>query len=325
MNNIKFIKSKADIKAILDYLGVDIIENGDSYRSSCPIHQGSNKSAFDINADTGMWFCHTKCKHGGDIIELVQSVMKISFFDACKLIADVSGFNIDEIKFTKEEVSLYKEAMKWFDAFKEEYKFKEYHLEIQETFPVTSYRDLTKDILEEYGVFFSRDFILSSGRPTHNKVGFPITFQGTIVGVDLRATKSNDNVKWLRQPKGIDCGHTLYNYDKVYESEDNYVIIVEGIIDCLKLVQYGYNVLCTFGASITNRQKQLIEDLGLTVYIAYDGDEAGLHGVDQVFDKLHYTCDIYYIDIPLESDPGMMKADEFKELFDNAKLMRSKL
>jgi len=324
MNNIKYIKDNADIKAILKYLNVDIINNGDSYRAACPIHGGKNKSAFDINSITGMWFCHTKCKCGGDIIELVHRVTNSTFYAACELIAKISGFKLNGIEFTKEEITQYEEAKIYFSAFKEPFKFSEYNLSVQETYPVTSFRGLSKEILKEYGVFFSRTFILSHSI-TLARVGFPIIFKGKLIGVDLRATKIGDNIKWLRQPKGLSCGHALYNYDKVIESDKNYVIIVEGIIDCLKLVQMGFPALCTFGSSITKPQKQLLENLGIDIYIAYDGDEAGLKGTNQVYRELHKTCDIYNIIIPDGLDPGNIEEELFNTLFNSSKIMRSEI
>lgn len=324
MNNVQYIKDNANIKVILKHLDITSKNHGDSFRAPCPIHGGDNPNGFDINAITGNWYCHTQCKKGGDIIELVQQLTDSGFYQACEIIASISGFAIDGITFTKEEISLYEEAKRWFSAFKKVYKFKDYDMSYQEMYPVEKFRTLTKELLEEYGVFYSREFILNTNI-TKSRIGFPIIFKGQLVGVDLRATKLGDQIKWLRQPKGLSCGHLLYNYDKVIEDDLNYVILVEGIMDCLPLVQQGYSTVCTFGASITEQQKQLIENMGVDVYIAYDGDKAGYIGVNKTYNMLRNTCNVYYIEIPKDDDPGSIDGEVFDKLFVEAKILRKEI
>ncbi|HKD09868.1 MAG TPA: DUF3987 domain-containing protein [Bryobacteraceae bacterium] len=44
------------------------------WRSPCPIHQGEDDN-FSVEADTGLWFCHSTCGRGGDILELEAALM----------------------------------------------------------------------------------------------------------------------------------------------------------------------------------------------------------------------------------------------------------
>ena len=322
MSNIAYIKTHADVKAIMESLGTEPRDHGASYRTQFPIHGGTNPLAFDINATTGSWYCHTQCQKGGDIIALVQQVKDVNFYGACEFIAKVSGFSLDGVTFTKEEISEYEEAKRWFGAFEKPYKHNDYDISVQTTYPVEGYRGLKKETLEAYGVFFSKEYILTNSI-SHNRIGFPIIFNEQVIGVDLRATKITDSIKWLRQPKGLSIGHALYNYDNV--QDDDYVVLVEGIMDALTLIQQGYPALCTFGASITKPQANLIRNLGVGVYIAYDGDTAGYKGVNQIYRELSQTCNLYNIKIPEGSDPGELEPEVFEGLFEGATMMRKEV
>jgi predicted P-loop ATPase len=42
---------------------------GSEWRGPCPIHDGKNDS-FSVNAESGTWYCHSKCGRGGTLIQL---------------------------------------------------------------------------------------------------------------------------------------------------------------------------------------------------------------------------------------------------------------
>src|SRR5437016_5997046 len=41
----------------------------DKLRGPCPIHEGKDNN-FEVDSKTGLWFCHSQCGNGGDIIRL---------------------------------------------------------------------------------------------------------------------------------------------------------------------------------------------------------------------------------------------------------------
>jgi hypothetical protein len=63
------------------------------WRGKCPIHRGRNLS-FSVNAASGQWFCFSKCRRGGDIIELERLVTSASWRDAVKEIERIVGRNL---------------------------------------------------------------------------------------------------------------------------------------------------------------------------------------------------------------------------------------
>ena len=65
-----------DVERILEALGVDITKSGvKEIKAGCPVHGGDDPN-FGINAETGMWMCHSHCG-GGNITQLVCRVKDI--------------------------------------------------------------------------------------------------------------------------------------------------------------------------------------------------------------------------------------------------------
>ena len=81
------MKLMSKIFDIFDYFNIDDYFTSDSMIiGSCPIHQGDNNQAFNINIDPsseyyGAWFCNTKHCHnqGNDILALIACLLLQKF------------------------------------------------------------------------------------------------------------------------------------------------------------------------------------------------------------------------------------------------------
>jgi DNA primase len=118
---ISIVKEKTleNIDFILSELGFDIDEfsiNNDEMRSSCPIHEGDNSTAFSINCKYGSWRCYTnKCheNHGNSIFHLISAILskdqKCSFYDAITWVANKLNIEMSEdYELSSEEIELNK-------------------------------------------------------------------------------------------------------------------------------------------------------------------------------------------------------------------------
>ena len=56
------------------------------WRGPCPIHHGK-KDNFAVNPVNGVWFCHSECGRGGDILKLEEELTG-SDFPTCKAKVD---------------------------------------------------------------------------------------------------------------------------------------------------------------------------------------------------------------------------------------------
>lgn len=48
------------------------------WRGPCPIHAGQGDN-FAVDPKTGLWFCHSQCARGGDILALEQELTETDF------------------------------------------------------------------------------------------------------------------------------------------------------------------------------------------------------------------------------------------------------
>lgn len=47
-------------------------------RAPCPVHGGESPDSFRFDRAEGVWYCHSKCGGGGDIVDLVQRVLRLT-------------------------------------------------------------------------------------------------------------------------------------------------------------------------------------------------------------------------------------------------------
>ena len=79
--------------------------------------------------------------------------------------------------------------------------------------------------------------------------------------------------------------HFLYNLDLINEGDT--VILVEGIFDCERMIQYGYKSVAVLGCHLSDIQVgKLLAKRPKKIYIMFDGDIAGREGGVEAFKKL---------------------------------------
>jgi hypothetical protein len=71
------VRQAVPLTAFLQSLGLELQQEGDSYRCRCPLHNEQHGRSFIIYPD-GRWFCHGKCaaiySKGGDIVDLAGAL-----------------------------------------------------------------------------------------------------------------------------------------------------------------------------------------------------------------------------------------------------------
>ena len=74
---------------VLDHYGWvrELKGTGNTVRSTCPIHNGSNDKQFVVNIRNNTWCCFGDCRKGGSILELVAELEKIDIREAAVRIA----------------------------------------------------------------------------------------------------------------------------------------------------------------------------------------------------------------------------------------------
>ena len=85
----KHLKTCVSIIMVLDHYGWvrELKGTGNTVRSTCPIHNGSNDKQFVVNIRKNTWCCFGDCRRGGSILELVAEIEKIDIREAAVRIA----------------------------------------------------------------------------------------------------------------------------------------------------------------------------------------------------------------------------------------------
>lgn len=321
---------------IFEYFQIEeYYESNNLLVSNCPIHDGDNPSAFNINIDEdneehyGKWFCNTKNCHndkpGKDIISLLWMLLEKkhnSEFTFPQVIKFCNKFCSDV---SVDEKNVYVHSNDPLDKllkFEKKKKAKEASTKINRTivrnrlvFPAKFYidRGFTKEALNEFDV----GLCTNPSSQMYNRVVFPVYDENDeyMIGCTGR-TICNSPKKWINQ-KGFNKSNFLYNYGKAMEHirSTGTIILVEGQGDVIRLWESGIrNAVGMFGSKISDAQEFLIQKTGVSnIVIMSDNDDAGRACSTDLINRLRYLFNIYTIVLP-KNDIGDMTVEEINQI-----------
>ena len=76
------------------------------------------------------------------------------------------------------------------------------------------------------------------------------------------------------------------------------------------------NIVCTFGAHLTEEQYRLLLRLGKDIIWCYDGDTAGILATKEAVKKMRNKVTQWVITLPEGADPGNCTSEELQLYFD---------
>jgi hypothetical protein len=84
------IKQRADIVEVYRQLHpqLKIVERGRFVTAQCFMHD-DKKPSLSINKDRGLWYCHSNCQEGGDVIALVMKSLDLPFIAALSRLDEI--------------------------------------------------------------------------------------------------------------------------------------------------------------------------------------------------------------------------------------------
>ena len=310
--NATEILAKQDITKLLEYYGFEnITQEGDKIRSCCKIHGGNNPSAFVVDVNTNLYFCHTGCGKGGHIFTLVMVMEDCSFRESVTFLSkfydvDIQGLEIKEreekyIKDIKNFIRVVRKKRREINEYNPKYTRKD----------VKRFRNFKEETIEYFGMFYVEEIeIKTNGKTCHikSKLFFPIVWEGKRIGALLRRTNEKEKLKWSNQPISLPTGDLLYNYDNAKGKYD--IVVVEGITDVWAFHEIGVTAVSTFGANLTKEQFYLLIKTGANITLCYDGDKAGRKATEKAKEMLKNKADVYYIQMNEGEDPESISREE---------------
>src|SRR5215467_2859052 len=224
--DFKSIKRRVKLESVLRHYHVELRQSGKSqYRGCCPIHRGEGREAFHVNLARNLFHCFA-CDAGGTVLDFVAAMEGCSLVEAARKL-QAKTCSSDPRKSTpnrKELVTKRRRAPLPLNFTL---------TGIDCSHPYLARRGITEKTAVEFGVGFYAGPGLIHGRlviPVHNADGELVAYCGR--SVDQTQPR-------YRLPSGFTKSEILFNMHRVTVGMENFVVVVEGFFDCMKVHQAG--------------------------------------------------------------------------------------
>jgi len=346
-NIINEIREKTDIVEFIDKY-IPLTKKGKNYFGLCPFHPDTNPS-LSVSREKQIYKCFV-CGEAGNIFNFLMKYENISFIEAVNMIGKDIGIELHSN--IKKEVN---KNQRYYDIYDLANKFYQNNLLSSEGSDAREYlnkRILDSDTIKEFGIGLSlnkRDTLinlltkkgysidelnelgLASGEvDTYiNRVIFPLLdINGNTVGFSGRIYHGENTNKYLntKETPIFKKGENIFNYKRAKEAvrREKYVIVMEGFMAVIRAYTIGIkNCIALMGTSLTIDQINLIKKLSNTVYLCFDGDNAGITATinnGKQFIDNNFDVKVIPLSDKLDPDDYILKNGEekFKSLVDNA-------
>ena len=332
------LRDRADIVQVVSRY-VQLTPKGGRYWGLCPFH-GEKTASFSVNPERQMYYCFG-CHAGGSAITFVMEMEHVGFQDAVKMLADQLHMDVPQMEGKREDEASRTLRERIYEANTQCARLYHSQLWKPDSAQILEYlygRGLDDATIRKFGLGatmpgwngatialremgFTDEELVSAGISVRRegkiydmfrqRAIFPIIdAQGRVLGFGGRAL---GDVK----PKYLNTGDTpVFNKRRGVFAANllkkqrglKRVILVEGYMDVVALVQAGVQGVCaTLGTALTLEQARLLKRYAPEVWVSYDGDAAGQHAILRALEIFEQE------DIPAKvlDFPGGMDPDEY--------------
>ena len=326
---IERIRNTADIYDVVAQY-VDLKKRGRNFFGLCPFHSEKTPS-FSVAPDKQIYHCFG-CGAGGNVFSFIVEHEKISFIEAVQQLGQKYGIQVDYQSGPSNKIfsSLYKVH----DLAVKLYHNTLYSEKGKAALDYLYNRGLNDNTIKTYQIGFAPDSwdtlinaikSLSFNDDVYDKTGlfiktdrgwrdrfrsrimFPIFHQsGKPIAFGGRIFNHDDPAKYLNSPETplYRKSEVFYGLHKTRDSIRKFstAVLVEGYTDFLQLVQLGIpNVVALSGTALGINHASQIRKFASKVYLAYDGDDAGINATLRAGYVL-FQAGIEPLVIPMPSD-----------------------
>lgn len=286
-----------------------VTKQGKNYKAVCPFHDDTNPSLV-ISPEKKMFKCFV-CGTGGDAITFVSKHLHISYFEAMKKVAEISGYHdprlegvvkekvVDQKKVTLvkclKDLTLYysyclnteegKVGLDYFEnrkldaSIRDKYQLGYAPKDGRATVAFLQGRGHSLQTIEETGISITSpngDYDRSQGR-----VVFPVCDnEGNVVAYSARRINEADDPKYVlsKETYIFHKSSILYNYHIAKEKARiaGHIYVLEGFMDVYALSKIGLdNAVALMGTALTSEHITLLRQLNVEIRLCLDGDLPG--------------------------------------------------
>lgn len=344
------LRTRVDLIELLSSY-IELKPSGSTYKACCPFHEEKTPS-FHVKRGDSHYHCFG-CNAHGDAIAFLMNHLGVSFVEAVEMLSDRFGVQMDVLENREKGTDrralkdanlaaadfyqamllhtdeghfalnyLYKRGMdlEFIKHFKVGYAPKNGPLFLQ----FMKERGSWPKILEEAG-------LVKNGRPFFfGRVMFPITeASGSIIGFSGRKLVSTgDGPKYINTPETpiFKKSRVLFGLSESRRriTKEKQVLIVEGQIDALRLIQEGFDfTVAGQGTAFGVDHTAELMKLGVThAILGFDGDAAGRSAAVKVGNMFQKSgAEVSVLAMPEGGDPDTVLQEHgtpgMKELIDH--------
>lgn len=295
------------VKIISSYLSVT--KKGKNYVAICPFHDDSNPS-LTISPEKQIFKCFV-CGTGGSAITFVQKYEHISFMEALRKVAELSGFHSPLLEQRVYKKPVDEKKVPLFKCLHDLTVFYQYSLSTSEGKDGLAYfesRNLDSSLRSKYMLgYANRDgkatvkYLQNKGNSlktiddigvasiangvysdkNQGRVIFPICDKdGQVIGFSARRIKDGPEAKYINSPETylFHKSNILYNYHIAKEAAKikGYIYVLEGFMDVFALGRIKEDAaVALMGTALTNEHIAMLRALNVEIRLCLDGDLAG--------------------------------------------------
>lgn len=331
---------------------LDLKKQGAVYKALCPFHEEKTPS-FILNRGAGHYHCFG-CGAHGDAISFLMDYLHLSFVEAVEQLAEKCGIFLEKEEFQEKEDHTRKKRLKEVGQaaaiFFEGYLF---HTKAgQKALQYLKSRQIDPDFIQKFQIglapkscdtvihylknkgFELADMIESgliskyTSTNAHylfaDRIMFPIQDAlGAVIGFSARRFLSHTSGgKYVNTVETVlfKKSKVLYGLHHCRKkiAKEGKVIIVEGQIDALRLIDFGYDyTVASLGTAFgVSHVQDLIKIGARRVYLAFDSDSAGVQASMKVGDLFQsHGIEVYIVRLPAQVDPDTYLLESHKEAF----------
>ena len=336
---------------IVDVIGrrIPLERKGGAYWAKCPFHgSGEERTpSLKVYDDTGTYHCFA-CKESGNAIHFLRKYDGLDFIEAVEVLATQVGMEVPKNEVQKNDskaidinnhaAQIFYEQLKQDESKKTITYLKNRGIsgEVAKFFNL-GYSRIKPPLHESLSKVFEEKDLIESGLFGKNDDGgfydrfrdrlmFPIrNIKGECIAFGARLLdEKKDQAKYLNSPetKTYKKKYELYGLYEIrqIDKRPESIFLVEGYMDVIGLFQNGIkNAVASSGTAFTIEQLRKILSYTNSIYIVFDGDEAGhkasWRALENALPVLREDTRINFIFLKTNQDPDSFIREKGKDAF----------
>ncbi len=285
------LKRLVSIERVLTARGVmtSLKRRGQRLIGPCPVHHGDHPQAFVVDRAKDLWHCFTRCRGGGDVVELVRRMDHCPYPEVARYLAALAQVSPTPARA---------------EARAPDRAYQPYtrQLRLNPHAPLLAEKGIWAQTARHFeaGAYQGPGFLEGCvAIRLHDPDGRPIGYAGR----RLDPQQIRQCGKW-KFPPGLPKREILYGFHRITSRLHQGLAVVECPWGVMRLAQIGIPGVALLGIHLSRTQVQLLRRTPRIV-LMLDGDPAGRSASRQIADTLNqYTrTPVHRVDLPQGLDP----------------------